>query len=350
MLEGTSHDEGETAMRIERTITTVSWIPSDSLQGMLGLGEKLRVAHHDQPPPDTIGSPADEVLDALRAGDRYRFSNQLRAWIELQGGTVTGYGYSGAGRIGATTVHLGVGDVTVPAVPYEPLRAEPEVGDGWVRFRQTSGGRTGVPIPRAVKHPPFVQYRAPTVWTTLELTIRADGTHDAALTGASHFPRHWVYDDAGRLVAKSGLTELKRWLTGSFGKRTPWGDEDTPAVVTAVESALERDLAERIMRGALAPEVRRLRGGDVVTVQGAPATEVALLLDGIAVVEVDGTAVVELGPGAVLGERALVEGGRRTSTVRCVTPCRVAVVPGRALERSALAELAARHRRAAAPA
>ena len=31
-------------------------------------------------------------------------------------------------------------------------------------------------MPRAVKHAPFVQYHAPIVWTTLELTIHADGT------------------------------------------------------------------------------------------------------------------------------------------------------------------------------
>ena len=42
-------------MRIERAVTTVSWIPSDSLSGMLKAGEKLGVAHHDEPPPDAAG-------------------------------------------------------------------------------------------------------------------------------------------------------------------------------------------------------------------------------------------------------------------------------------------------------
>ncbi len=100
-----------------------------------------------------------------------------------------------------------------------------------------------------MKRPPFVQYSAPIVWTTLELTIHADGSHESAMTGASGFPRHWVFDHAGDLVAKSSLAEYKRWMNESFGRRTPWGDEDAPALVSEVESALERQLQESIMRG-----------------------------------------------------------------------------------------------------
>ncbi|MGH8982999.1 MAG: cyclic nucleotide-binding domain-containing protein, partial [Acidimicrobiia bacterium] len=62
-------------------------------------------------------------------------------------------------------------------------------------------------------------------------------------------------------------------------------------------------------------------------------------------VEVDGEPLVELGPGAVLGERAVLEGGRRTSTVRTLTKARIASVPGDRLDRDALAELSAGHRR-----
>ena len=38
-----------------------------------------------------------------------------------------------------------------------------------------------------------------------------------------------------------------------------------------------------------------------------------LVLDGVASVEVDGEIVAEIRPGAVMGERALIEGGRRTA-------------------------------------
>ena len=58
-----------------------------------------------------------------------------------------------------------------------------------------------MPAPRRVNHPPFVQFRGPTVWTTLTLTMYADGRVEHALAGTSPFPRHWVYAGAG----KSGI-------------------------------------------------------------------------------------------------------------------------------------------------
>jgi CRP-like cAMP-binding protein len=47
----------------------------------------------------------------------------------------------------------------------------------------------------------------------------------------------------------------------------------------------------------------------------------------------------------VLGERALLEGGRRTATLRAVTPCRVATISGEELDPQMLSELADAHRR-----
>ena len=65
--------------------------------------------------------------------------------------------------IGSTTMRLGSKSTTITAFPLPDVQPEPEVGDGWVRFRQTAGGRTGVPTPRRVSHPPFVQvdHRSP---------------------------------------------------------------------------------------------------------------------------------------------------------------------------------------------
>ena len=223
-------------MRIERSITTISWIPSDLLEGMGKVATRMKMAHHDPPPPDSLGADVHAAVDELRMADRFRFANELRAFVDVEDGRITGYGYCGGGMIGATTVGLGVTSITVPATPLPDLQGEPEVTSTSVRFTQTVGGRTGAPMPRAVKRPPFVQYSAPIVWTTLELTIHADGTHESAMTGASGFPRHWVFDDAGALVAKSSLAEYKRWMNESFGRRTPWGDEDAPALVTEVES------------------------------------------------------------------------------------------------------------------
>jgi hypothetical protein len=310
------------------------------------LTERIGVAHHDPPPPDNIGTPDSDVLDRLRRADAFRFANRLRAWIEVAAdGRVADFGFAGGGIMGSTTLNIGVGSVTVAAVALPDIRPDPELGDGWVTFTQTAGGRTGVPMPRPIRRPPFVQYLAPIGWTTLELTIRTDGQAEGRLIGASEFPRHWVYDGAGRLVAKSGLTDMKKWLGSSFGPRTPWGDEDCPALVTEVETALERQLSTELLQGGPRPEIRRLAAGKVLATQGEPGNELFVLLDGVATVTVDGKAVAEIRPGAVLGERASLEGGVRTSTVRTVTACRVAVAQPGQVGQERLAALAVGHRR-----
>jgi hypothetical protein len=335
----------EADMRIERSITTISWIPSDLLEGMGKVATRMKMAHHDPPPPDSLGADVHAAVDDLRAADRFRFANELRAFIDVEDGRITGFGYCGGGVIGATTVGLGVTSITVPATPLPDLRGDPEVTPTSVRFTQTVGGRTGAPMPRAVKRPPFIQYSAPIVWTTLELTIHADGTHESAMTGASGFPRHWVFDDTGALAAKSSLAEYKRWMNESFGRRTPWGDEDSPALVTEVESALERQLQEVIMRGGATPTIRTVETGGMLAEQGTRGDQLYLLLNGVLVVEVDGQQLAELGPGAVLGERSALEGGVRTATLRAVTDCKVAAVPAAAIDEHALVELADGHRR-----
>jgi len=62
-------------------------------------------------------------------------------------------------------------------------------------------------------------------------------------------------------------------------------------------------------------------------------------------VAVDGTQVGELGPGAVVGERALLEDGRRTATLRAVTGCVIATAAKDQIDRDILASLAELHRR-----
>ena len=54
----------------------------------------------------------------------------------------------------------------------------------------------------------------------------------------------------------------------------------------------------------------------MLTEQGQQGDEVFLLLDGVLAVEVDGEPLADVGPGAILGERAALEGGARTSTLR----------------------------------
>jgi len=204
-------------------------------------------------------------------------------------------------------------------------------------------------MPRRVRRRPYVQWNSPLVWTTLSLTLYADGRAESALTGASRFPRHWVYDDSGKLAAKSGLTDFRDWYRKSFGRYTPWGEQDSPALVTTVETALERALSTQLMRGGAKPRIRRIKPGTVLVRQGEPGTDVYLVLDGVVRVERDGERLAEYGPGALLGERAHLEGGARTSTLAAVTACRVASADASQFDRAALEELAGGHRRETVP-
>jgi hypothetical protein len=327
-------------MRIESSVTSVSWIPSEAMTGPLRVPVDLGIGHYDDPLPDHI-----DDLEALREADRFRFANELRAWIEVEDGRVVDAGYSAGGHMGATTVALGIGHITIPAVEFPDLRAEPMLTATSATFTQTTGGRTGAPLPRRINRPPFLKIVAPTVWTTLTLTLRADGSHSYAVAGASKMPRHWIYDDNNDLVAKSGMIDFKGWTQESFGDNTPWGDTDSPAIVTAVETQLERQLSVQIMREGRKPKIKKLAAGDTLTNQGDEGTEMYLLLDGVLSVEVDGEAVAEVGPGSILGERALIEGGKRTSTLRATTPITVAVAAAPDIQPAVLEELATGHRR-----
>jgi CRP-like cAMP-binding protein len=99
------------------------------------------------------------------------------------------------------------------------------------------------------------------------------------------------------------------------------------------------------MREGKKLERRKIEQGQALVTEGTEGDELFLLLDGVVDVEVNGDQVAEIGPGALLGERALLEGGKRTATVWATTPIRVAVVPRDAIDEAALPELAASHRR-----
>ncbi|HEY5274632.1 MAG TPA: cyclic nucleotide-binding domain-containing protein [Acidimicrobiales bacterium] len=331
----------DTTKRLEHSVTSLSWIPSEAVVGSTRLAFDAGFTHYDPPPPDRI-----EDLDALRVDDRFRFANSLRAWIDVDSdGHAINAGYAGGGMMGSTMVRLGALSYRFQAVALHDIQHDPEYGDGWVRFVQTTGGRTGIPAPRPVRRKPFVQWQAPLVWTTLALTLHTDGRAEFAMTGASRFPRHWVYDHDGALQLKSGLADFRDWYGKSFGRHTPWGDEDSEALVTEVESALERSLGAQLMHGTAKPRIERYPAKVTIMLQGAVDTDVALILDGVVRVEHDGERLAEYGPGAMLGERAAVESGARTSSVVAVTPCRVALVDAQALDHAALVELAKGHRR-----
>jgi hypothetical protein len=327
-------------MRFESSVLSLSWIPSEAISGAPRLPFDLNVAHYDEPPPDRVTDPVPLVL-----ADQVRLANHLRAWVEVEDERIVDYGYSGSGHLNVSTISVLGKAVTFAAIGMPDLKREPVERDGHVTFVQTTGGRTGMPAPRRVNRPPFVQVAAPLAWTTLSLTIDRTGQAHESVVGASPFPRHWVYDDSGALFAKTGTIQFEDWYRDAFGTHTPWGDMDSPAFVTEAETALERRLSRQVMHEGHNPRRQRLAPGETLVEQGQPGDSLYLLLDGVLQVEVDGEILAEVGPGAILGERALLEGGRRTSTLRAVSGCRVVVVSPDDLDRDVLGTVSSTHRR-----
>ena len=329
-------------MRIESSVTAISWIPSEAIQGMPKIPFELGIGHYDEPPPDRI---APRELERMRDQDRFREANELKAWIDVEEGKVVDAGYSGGGLVGSTTFRVGVRDLVFQGVPFETIQQEPEIEGGAARFVQTVGGHAGFPAPRRVKGRPFFRVKSATAWTTLALTIRADGSSDHELVGASAFPRHWVYDKAGELAHKAGTIDFKSWYREAHGEHTPWGAEDSEPFVAQAESALERQLSRDVLESGTKLPRRKLKQDESLVEQGEPGDELYLLLDGVLAAVVDGEEIAQVGPGAILGEGAIVGEGTRNATLRACTPARVAVIAPEMIDRQAMETLAAGRRR-----
>src|SRR5258708_35133707 len=104
-------------MRINTSVTSLSWIPSEAIDGMPKLPFSFGTFHYDQTPPDSLGPAIESSLDDLRIADRFRFANHLAAWIDVEDGQIIGCGYTGKGSIGATRVKLGMASWLVAATP-----------------------------------------------------------------------------------------------------------------------------------------------------------------------------------------------------------------------------------------
>ena len=107
-------------MRVASSVTSVTWIPSEAIEGMTKLPFEMGIAHYDEPPPDRIVD-----LEAMHEHDMFREANELRAWIETGDGEITGHGYSGRGRVGVTRIKLLGREIAFPAVQYPLIRPEP---------------------------------------------------------------------------------------------------------------------------------------------------------------------------------------------------------------------------------
>ena len=70
-------------MRIESSVTSISWIPSEAVEGLPKLPFTLGVAHYDSPPPDRVDN-----IDTMHRADLFREANELKAWVEVEDGKI----------------------------------------------------------------------------------------------------------------------------------------------------------------------------------------------------------------------------------------------------------------------
>ena len=296
---------------------------------------------------------AIDDLEALRDADRFRFANVLRGvgrGRRRRGGSPT-RGYDGGGHDGRDDGQRRPGSRHASrrsACPTSSARAR-RSGDGCVAFTQTAGGRTGVPAPRRVRRAAVRPVAG---------AARVDDAVADASTPTGRPRARWPGPAASRGTGsttprassahKSGLADFRDWYRKSFGRHTPWGEQDSPALVTAVETALERALSTQLMRARAKPNDPRAEGRrDAGRARARRARTCYLLLDGVLRVERRRRAARRVRSRARCSASGPhLEGGERTSTLVAVTPCRVAVADGRrARARRRSSELSAGHRR-----
>jgi CRP-like cAMP-binding protein len=134
---------------------------------------------------------------------------------------------------------------------------------------------------------------------------------------------------ASLLNLGAGAVRAARGRRSTLGRHMPWRDHEPATHVMAAGTALERRLSHQLI--AAGPSVRTLRRGATLVKQGAAGDELFLLLEGSLAVEVDGHRVGEVGPGAILGELAVLEHDLVV----------VGVVPARLRDRADLVAMAA---------
>ena len=274
-------------MRIEQTFTSVSWIPSEAVTGRQQ--GHLRVSgftHYDSPPPDVLVRPRADGRPTTASGSRTGCTPGSMSRTDR----VVDAGYIDGSVMGATTVRLGKKDLArFAAVKFQELRAEPEMADdvGAVRAdvrRPCRAAGAAACQPSAVhevRGADGVDHHRADVARRRDARVRAASAR-ARSRGTG------CYDNEGKLAAKAGLADFKEWWRHSFGKHTPWGDEDRPRSSPRSRPRSSVICRRCIMRAGEKRKIRKLKEGQVLVEQGQPGDELYLLLDGVLSVEVDG--------------------------------------------------------------
>ena len=111
---------------------------------------------------------------------------------------------------------------------------------------------------------------------------------------------------ATRLPTRAGTVRVpRRHSRITFGRRRPWRDPTSPTLGSAAGTALERRLSRQLI--AAGPSVRRLKRGATLVKQGAPGSELFSLWRGAWRSRWTASGSAWSGPGAVLGELAVLE-------------------------------------------
>ena len=174
-------------MRIESSVTSISWIPSEAMAGL------PRCPSRRASPTTTSRRPRSiEDLDALRAT---RAVPLRQPPVGLGRGGRRPHRRPRPGRRRADRLHHAAARARSrsPSRPSRCPTCSPSPGERTeVTFVQTAGGRTGVPAPRRVRRAPSSSSRLR--WPGPRSRSPSAPTAVVPLAGASSFPRHWVYD------------------------------------------------------------------------------------------------------------------------------------------------------------
>ena len=103
-------------MRIESSVTSLSWIPQGATEGFNRPTFRLLASPTRSATSQGAGGPGRAGgPDELRATGRFRLANRLKAWIEVQDGRVVDAGQVGCGRI--IVIKAGYGPASIAFTP-----------------------------------------------------------------------------------------------------------------------------------------------------------------------------------------------------------------------------------------
>jgi hypothetical protein len=171
------------------------------------------------------------------------------------------------------------------------------------------------------------------------LTVHSDGTSESEIADASVFPRHYLYDSAGRLTHKTALIRYRDWLHRSEHQRSPWAGVRQAVPTAGVKDEAERSLADTILVSARYDQYRMPAGAMLGSVS-LRDDQLAVVLDGLLLVLVDDEPAVELGPGAILDPFERSPESKQHAKIRAQTDTRLAVLSRDQIDSDALLDVA----------